>query len=137
LTLLSSKLKLNEADLYPMAAEVDYSGLWGIVALNRPELHDPPWQPVAPAALGDEDDDLFALLRKGDVLVLHPYESFDASVARFIRTAANDPKVQALKMTVYRIGSGTPFTGDLIRAAGPGKQVARIVWIDGPCAERQ
>src|SRR5262249_31836797 len=55
LTLLSSKLKLTEADLYAMSAEVDYAGLWGIVTLNRPDLHDPPWQPVAPAALGDED----------------------------------------------------------------------------------
>ena len=104
-----------------MPAEVDYSGLWGIVALNRPDLHDPPWQPVAPAALGDVDDDLFALLRKGDVLVHHPYESFEASVARFIRAAADDPNVQALKMTVYRIGSDTPFIDALIRAAESGK----------------
>jgi polyphosphate kinase len=137
LTLLSSKLRLNEADLYPMPAEVDYSGLWGIVALNRPELHDPPWQPVAPVALGDEEDDLFALLRKGDVLVHHPYESFDASVARFIRTAADDPKVQALKMTVYRIGSHTPFIDDLIRAAESGKQVACLVEITARFDEQQ
>jgi polyphosphate kinase len=137
LTLLSSKLKLTEADLYPMLAEVDYSGLWGLVALNRPELHDPPWQPVAPAALGDEDDDLFALLRKGDVLVHHPYESFDASVARFIRTAADDPKVQALKMTVYRIGSDTPFIDSLIRAAELGKQVACLVEITARFDEQQ
>jgi polyphosphate kinase len=137
LTLLCSKLKLNEADLYPMAAEVDYSGLWGIVALNRPELHDPPWQPMAPMALGDEEDDLFAILRKGDVLVHHPYESFDASVARFIRTAADDPKVQALKMTVYRIGSDTPFIDDLIRAAESGKQVAALVEITARFDEQQ
>jgi hypothetical protein len=137
LTLLSSKLKLNEADLYPMAAEVDYSGLWGIVAQNRSELHDPPWQPVAPVALGDEGDDLFALLRKGDVLVHHPYESFDASVARFIRAAADDPKVQALKMTVYRIGSDTPFIDALIRAAESGKQVACLVEITARFDEQQ
>jgi polyphosphate kinase len=137
LTLLSSKLKLNEADLYPMPAEVDYSGLWGIVALNRPGLHDAPWQPVTPVALGDEEDDLFALLRKGDVLVHHPYESFDASVARFIRTAADDPKVQALKMTVYRIGSDTPFIDDLIRAAETGKQVACLVEITARFDEQQ
>jgi polyphosphate kinase len=137
LTLLCSKLKLDEADLYAMAAEVDYSGLWGVVALNRPELHDPPWQPVAPAALGDEDDDLFGLLRNGDVLVHNPYESFDASVARFIRAAADDPKVQALKMTVYRIGSDTPFIDDLIRAAESGKQVACLVEITARFDEQQ
>jgi polyphosphate kinase len=112
-----------------MAAEVEYFGLWGLVALNRPDLHDPPWQPVAPAALGGKQDDLFAVLRKGDVLVHYPYESFDASVARFIRTAADDPKVQALKMTVYRIGSDTPFIDALIRAAESGKQVACLVEI--------
>jgi polyphosphate kinase len=156
LILLCRKLKLNEADLYPMAAEVDYAGLWGIVAVNpsclpsplrgrgvggeeanRPELHDPPWQPVAPVALGDEGDDIFALLRKGDVLVHHPYESFDASVARFIRVAADDPKVQALKMTVYRIGSDTPFIDDLIRAAESGKQVACLVEITARFDEQQ
>src|SRR5262249_48554106 len=137
LTLLSSKLKLTEADLYPMAAEVDYSGLWGLVALNRPDLHDPPWQPVAPAALGDEDDDLFALIRKGDVLVHHPYESFDASVARFIRAAADDPKVQAVKMTVYRIGSDTPFIDDLIPAARAGQQGAGLVGVTARFGEQQ
>jgi polyphosphate kinase len=137
LTLLSSKLKLDEADLYAMPAEVDYSGLWGIASLNRPELRDAPWHPVAPLALGDEDDDLFAQLRNGDVLVHHPYESFDASVARFIRTAADDPKVQALKMTVYRIGSDTPFIDDLIRAAELGKQVACLVEITARFDEQQ
>jgi polyphosphate kinase len=137
LSLLSSKLRLNEADLYPMAAEVDYAGLWGIVALNRPELHDPPWQSVVPVSLGYEDDDLFTLLRKGDVLVHHPYESFDASVARFIRAAADDPNVQALKMTVYRIGSDTPFIDDLIRAAESGKQVACLVEVTARFDEQQ
>jgi polyphosphate kinase len=137
LSLLCSKLKLNEADLYAMSAEVDYSGLWGIVALNRPDLHDPPWQPIAPVALGDAEDDLFELIRKGDVLVHHPYESFDASVARFIRAAAEDARVQALKMTVYRIGSDTPFIDDLIRAAESGKQVACLVEITARFDEQQ
>jgi polyphosphate kinase len=137
LTLLSGKLKLDEGDLYPMPAEVDYSGLGAIVALNRPDLHDPPWQPLAPLALDDEDDNLFALLRNGDVLVHHPYDSFDASVARFIRTAADDPKVQALKMTVYRIGSDTSFIDALIWAAEPGKQVACLVEITARFDEQQ
>jgi polyphosphate kinase len=137
LTLLSSKLRLNEADLYAMPGEVDHSGLWGIVVQKRPELHDPPWQPVTPVPLGDEEDNLFALLRKGDVLVHHPYESFDASVARFIWAAADDPKVLALKMTVYRIGSDTPFIDALIRAAESGKQVACLVEITARFDEQQ
>jgi polyphosphate kinase len=137
LALLCGRLKLNEADVYRMPAELDHGGLWPIATLNRPELRDPPWQPVTPAALGEEDDDLFAIIRQGDVLVHHPYESFDASVSRFIRAAADDPKVQALKMTVYRIGSDTRFIDDLIRAAEAGKQVACLVEVTARFDEKQ
>src|SRR5262249_58088115 len=89
-----------------------------------PELRDRPWQPVVPTAFADEGDNIFDVIRKGDVLVHHPYESFDATVARFIRTAAEDPRVLAVKMTVYRIGADTPFIDALIRAAQAGKQAA-------------
>src|SRR5262249_8782525 len=104
---------------------------------NRPELRDSPWQPVTPPALANGQEDIFAAIRKGDVLVHHPYESFDASVARFIRAAAEDPKVQALKMTVYRIGSDPPFFGALIQAAEAGKQVACLVEVTARFDELQ
>lgn len=136
-TLLLSKLGITETDAYPMSGELDYSGLWGIVGLNRPELQVPPWQPVTPPAFADENEDIFAVIRRGDVLVHHPYESFDASVARFIRAAAEDPRVQALKMTVYRIGSDTPFIEALIRAAENGKQVACLVEVTARFDEMQ
>ncbi|MBY0523552.1 MAG: polyphosphate kinase 1 [Gemmataceae bacterium] len=135
--LLLRKLDLTEADAYESPAELDYTGLFAIAGLNRPELRDPPWQPLMPSAFADEDDDVFAVIRQGDVLVHHPYESFDASVARFLRAAADDPKVLALKMTVYRVGSDTPFVDALIRAAEAGKQVACLVELTARMDERQ
>ncbi len=79
-----------------------------------------------PPLLADATD-LFEVIRAGDVLVHHPYESFDASVERFIRDAADDPAVTTIKMTVYRLGDDTPFVRSLIKAAESGKQVACIV----------
>jgi polyphosphate kinase len=136
LQLIAHKLDLNDVDLYEMPAELDFTDLFSIAALNRPELRDRPWTPVVPRDL-DEDTDLFAAIRAGDILVHHPYESFDASVARFLRTAAEDPKVLALKMTVYRVGADTPFIHDLIRAAEAGKQVACLVEVTARFDERQ
>lgn len=127
LQLLMRKLDVNEADLYEMPAELDFTDLFPIAQLPRPELRDKPWQPVVPVELADEDSDIFAVIRSGDLLVHHPYESFDATVERFIRRAAEDPKVLALKMTVYRVGAETPFIDALIDAAESGKQVACLV----------
>jgi polyphosphate kinase len=75
----------------------------------------------------DAEADLFSVIRAGDVLVHHPYESFDASVERFIRDAADDPNTTTIKMTVYRLGDDTPFVRSLIKAAENGKQVACLV----------
>ena len=75
----------------------------------------------------DPECDLFQLIREGDMLVHHPYESFDASVERFVRTAAEDPQVRAIKMTVYRVGDDTPFVNSLVRAAETGKEVVCLV----------
>ncbi len=136
LQLISHKLNLSEVDLYDMPAELDFTDLFPISGLNYPELRDRPWTPVVPHPF-DEDTDLFAAIRAGDFLVHHPYESFDASVARFLRTAAEDPKVLALKMTVYRVGADTPFIADLIRAAENGKQVACLVEVTARFDERQ
>jgi polyphosphate kinase len=136
LQLLRRKLDLGEADLYEMPSELDFTDLFPIAALNRPELRDPCWQPVAPEALAEPDSDIFALMRPGDLLVHHPYESFEATVDRFIRSAAEDPKVLALKMTVYRVGSETPFLDALIDAAEAGKQVACLVEVTAQFDEK-
>jgi polyphosphate kinase len=71
--------------------------------------------------------DIFAVIRANDLLVHHPYDSFDASVEYFIRAAADDPQTVAIKMTVYRIGDDTPFVRSLIQAAEAGKQVACVI----------
>jgi polyphosphate kinase len=137
LQLLMRKLELTEADLYATTAELDFTDLFALAALSWPELRDTPWQPVVPPALADEDADIFALIRSGDLLVHHPYESFDATVERFIRTAAQDAKVLALKMTVYRVGADTPFLDALIAAAEAGKQVACLVELTARFDEQQ
>src|SRR5262249_39569639 len=73
------------------------------------------------------ETDIFAAIRSGDLLVHHPYESFDESVERFIRNAAEDSRTVAIKMTVYRVGDDTPFVRSLIKAAEAGKQVACVI----------
>ncbi len=123
---LRARFDLRDGDLYELPGPIDYSTLFEIASLPAPGLRDTPWTPMIPASL-DEDADLFAAIRAGDVLVHHPYESFDASVERFIRDAANDPATTTIKMTVYRLGDDTPFVRSLIKAAESGKQVACIV----------
>lgn len=137
LQLLSRKHELGDADIYEMPAELDLTSLFQIASLNRPELRDKPWTPVVPPALADDDFDIFSVIRAGDMLVHHPYESFDATVARFIRSAAEDPKVLAIKMTVYRVGADTPLLESLIHAAENGKQVACLVEVTARLDERQ
>ena len=99
-------------------------------ALDRPELKDPVFQRVSPARLDTgekERPDFFAVLREGDVLVHHPYDSFRTTVEEFIRQASVDPHVLAIKMTLYRTSGDSPIVRSLIRAAERGKQVAVLV----------
>src|SRR5262249_39842371 len=105
LELLMERLDLDEQFVYESPAELDYTGLFPIAGLPRPQLRDPVWTPVTPSGFADGERSIFSLIREGDLLVHHPYESFDTTVARFIRAACEDPKVLAIKMTVYRIGS--------------------------------
>jgi polyphosphate kinase len=137
LQMLLRKLDLTEADAYRMPAELDFTDLMPIGGLNRPKLRDRPWTPVVPPALAGDDADIFAVIRGGDLLVHHPYESFDATVGRFIRLAADDPRVLALKMTVYRVGTDTHFLDALVRAAEAGKQVACMVEVTARFDEQQ
>ena len=124
---LVERFSLDEQDVYEAPELVDYTDLFQIAALDIPELRDPPWTPLAPTRIPDVDSHIVATIAAGDLLVHHPYESFDASVERFIDEAADDPQTVAIKMTVYRVGDDTPFVRSLIRAAEAGRQVACIV----------
>jgi len=124
--MLRERFHLTAADIYEVDEEVDFTTLFEIAGLPIPELRDAPWTPVALPSLADG---VFAAIQAGDVLVHHPYESFDASVEHFISVAADDPDTVAIKMTAYRIGDDTPFVKSLIRAAEHGKQVACVMEI--------
>lgn len=123
---LCERFKLTPADVYELDEEVDYTTLFELADLPIPELRDPSWTPLIPRSLGDG---VFTAIQAGDVLVHHPYESFDSSVEHFISAAADDPDTVAIKMTAYRIGDDTPFVKSLIRAAEHGKQVACVMEI--------
>ncbi|NTV82279.1 MAG: polyphosphate kinase 1, partial [Candidatus Aminicenantes bacterium] len=130
---LLSGIGLGADDLYEVPGMLDLTSLWQIATLDIPELRDPPWTPVVPARLVPADEgehvDVFAVIRQGDLLVHHPYESFTASVERFITQAADDPDVLSIKQTLYRTSGDSPIVRDLIRAADQGKQVAVLVEI--------
>jgi len=105
---------------------LDFRSLNEIADLPRNELKLPAWTPVIPARLA-ESKSIFDTIKKGDVLVHHPYESFEASAQRFIAEAASDPDVLAIKQTIYRTSRDSPFVQQLVRAAESGKQVACLV----------
>ncbi|MHB8435572.1 MAG: polyphosphate kinase 1 [Acidimicrobiales bacterium] len=128
--LLLVELDLGPDDVYETSAPIDLSQLWELHRVDRPDLHDPPWVPMTPprlATAGDEPVDLFAVLRERDVLVHHPYDSFASSVEAFVNQAADDPKVLAIKQTLYRTSNDTEIVDALVRAAEQGKQVAALV----------
>jgi polyphosphate kinase len=131
--LLLDGLGLGENDAYEVSGMLDLTGLTQLMDLDRPDLKVVPWSPVTPARLmpPDEDEpaDVFAAIRAGDILVHHPYESFVASVERFIAQAADDPEVLTIKQTLYRTSGDSPIVQSLIRAAERGKQVVVLVEI--------
>ncbi len=122
-------LQVGPEDVYEFDGPIDMDDLFAIANLDRPHLKYKPWVPLVPPRLAGDDVDVFEVIRRGDLLVHHPYESFSASVERFVTTAARDPKVLAIKMTVYRAGDDSALVRSLIAAAESGKQVAVLVEI--------
>ncbi len=131
--ILLDGIRLAEEACYEVSGMLDLTGLWTIANLDRPDLQLPTWTPVVPPRLlppdEDEPTDVFAAIRAGDILVHHPYDSFAASVERFIAQAAEDPEVLTIKQTLYRTSGDSPIVQNLIRAAERGKQVVVLVEI--------
>lgn len=130
--LLMRELSLSQDDVYETDGLIDHSHCAELADLNIPEHKYEPWEPVIPTAFlkdGDvkEHSDIFAEIRRRDILVHHPYESFRASVQSFIEQAAEDPKVLAIKQTLYRTSDESPIIDALVRAAENGKEVAVLV----------
>ena len=132
LTLLRQELDIEHEDVYSLEGPLDLTGLSDIAFMKRPELHYPPHQIITNRQLqlaNDEGRSIFSAMRQRDVLLHHPYESFATSVQAFIEQAATDPKVFAIKQTLYRTSGDSPIIDALISAARAGKQVLVLVEI--------
>ncbi|HTC35251.1 MAG TPA: polyphosphate kinase 1 [Bryobacteraceae bacterium] len=123
---LAGKLELDSSDIYRVNGPLDLSRLRHLISLDRPDLKDKPFLPYTPAGFASKEDDLFDLIRQQDQLLHHPYESFQP-VVEFLRRAARDPDVLAIKMTLYRLGRNSPIVEALLEAVENGKQVAVVV----------
>lgn len=132
LELLVRELDVSDEDVYHLPAPLDLKGLSEIAFLKRPELRYAPHQVITNRFLKGADDepaDFFNVIRQREVLVHHPYESFSTSVQEFLRQAAADPQVLAIKQTLYRTSGDSPIVDALIAAAEAGKQVLALVEI--------
>jgi polyphosphate kinase len=128
---LIDALRLEDREVYDVDGLIDLADLTAIADLpGHAELRYTPWAPVTQPRLQGEDDepvDIFAAIRQGDILVHHPYDSFSASVERFVEQAVADPNVLAIKQTVYRTSDDSPLVPSLIRASERGKQAVCMV----------
>ncbi|MDE2996283.1 MAG: polyphosphate kinase 1, partial [Bacteroidota bacterium] len=130
--LLARELSLEADDIYEVHGDLDLVSVSQFANLDFPEQKHAPWDPVTPQRLLHEGEvkdrlNIFEILKKGDLLVHHPYESFAGTVLRFIEEAAADPDVLAIKQTLYRTSDESPVVKALLRAAEAGKQVAVLV----------
>ena len=131
-SLLIDELSLSDDDVYVSESLIDLADCTFFADMDRPDLKSTPWTPVIPERLiheGESKDraDIFSIIRSGDLLLHHPYESFRHSVQRFLEEAAEDPDVVAIKQTLYRTSEDSPIVKSLMRAAERGKQVAVLV----------
>jgi polyphosphate kinase len=148
---LTRALDVDDADVFEVDGLLDLKDLMGILRVHGfAELRDRPWTPVTPPRLqpaseavatppgetGDEEPDVMAAMRKGDILVHHPYDSFATSVERLVEQAVADPKVLAIKQTVYRTSDDSPLVPALIRATERGKQAVCLVELKARFDER-
>jgi len=131
-SLLQQEMGLTATDIYSTRGPLGLADLFPLADVNLPHLKFEPWTPQTHAAMAglsrkSRPADIFALIRKGDLLVHHPYQSFVASTQLFVEAAARDPQVLAIKQTLYRTSADSPIIKALIQAAERGKQVAVMV----------
>jgi polyphosphate kinase len=123
--ILAENLEVTPDDVFPITPPLGLSHLMALLRAPRPDLKDPPHSPAS--GIGEEEaDDIFGTMRRHDIVLHHPYDSF-GPVVQFLRSAVSDPSVLAIKQTLYRIGKESPLIPLLIQAAENGKQVAVLV----------
>ncbi|NBY20371.1 polyphosphate kinase 1 [bacterium] len=127
LSILQKELHLKDNEIYELPMGIEFYQLEPLAEIRKREWLFNSWIPISPHAFKDTQESIFDSIKKRDLLVHHPFESFSGSVERFIRDASEDPSVVAIKMTIYRTGEDSPFIPYLIRAAAAGKQVACLV----------
>ncbi|ABM07786.1 MULTISPECIES: RNA degradosome polyphosphate kinase [Micrococcaceae] len=131
--LLIRELGVEESEVYSVPAPLDLRGLSAISGIDRADLHYPKHVPHTSRYLNESETskaaNVFAAMRRRDILLHHPYDSFSTSVQAFLEQAAADPKVQAIKQTLYRTSGDSPIVDALIDAAEAGKQVLALVEI--------
>jgi polyphosphate kinase len=123
--ILVSNLRLAPYQVYTVDGPIGTAALLELTRIERPDLKDRPFQPAVPLSLSTEES-IFSVIRRRNILVYHPYDSF-APVVEFIREAARDPDVLAIKQTLYRVGPDSPIVAALMKARENGKQVAVLV----------
>ena len=127
LEILASNLPIDKEDVYRVRGPIGLARLMELYSLDRPDLKDKPFVPSIPESLGgDAREDMFSVIRREDVLLHHPYESFQP-VVQFLQEAARDPNVLAIKVTLYRVGRNSPIVAALLEAVEHGKQVSVLV----------
>jgi polyphosphate kinase len=126
-SILRKNLQIEQEDVYEVDLPLAMSGLGCLYDHDRPDLKFPAFSPVDPVGLENvEGPEIFAAIRRQDILLHHPYESFEP-VVEFLETAARDPDVLAIKQMLYRVGRNSPVVSALLEAAANGKQVAVMV----------
>jgi polyphosphate kinase len=125
--ILMENLEIDRNEIYLIEGPMGYSDLMSLHNIDRYNLKDPSFKPAIPRPLRTIDDEsIFSKIADGDILLHHPYDSFNP-VIQFLKTAANDPDVLAIKITLYRVGNKPPAVDALLEAAENGKQVAALV----------
>lgn len=135
-SLLREQLGLEDALVLPMTGTIDFTGLAAIIEEPRPDLKFEPYSPRYPERILEHDGDCFAAIREKDIVIHHPYESFEV-VIDFLRQAAADPDVVAIKQTLYRAGKQSAVIAALIAAAEAGKSVTAVVELKARFDEEQ